>query len=110
MVFDIFSWLVFQLQGHNASAVLPHRSSDSVSQHRNSSLLVICSAVVVIRTSFCYVEMNSCRKDIHHRVQVSLALFKFESRGSNPLMKHQKKNLVYKCPNAKQVIKRQCCK
>lgn len=47
--------------------------------------------VVVIRTSFCYGEMNSCRKDIHHRVQVSLALFKFESRGSNPLMKHPKK-------------------
>lgn len=44
MVFDIFSWLVFQMQGHNASAVLPLRSSDSISQHRNWSLLLICSA------------------------------------------------------------------
>lgn len=41
MVFDIFSWLLFQLQGHNASAVLPLRSSYSISQSRNWSLYLI---------------------------------------------------------------------
>lgn len=43
-VFDIFSWLVFQMQAHNASAVLLLRCSDSISHRRNWSLLLMRSA------------------------------------------------------------------
>lgn len=85
MVFDIVSWLVFQLQGYNASAVLPLSSSDSVSQRRNWSLLVICSA------GECSGDKNYFLLCWNEQLQEgypplcsgeSCSLFEFESRGS----------------------------
>lgn len=64
--------------------------------------------LVVIRTSICYVGMNSCRKDIHQCVQVNLALSSSLSPEARPPSAETPKNLIYKCPNAKRVIKRQC--
>lgn len=58
------------------------------------------ATIEVIRTTFCYIAMNNCRKDIHQCVQVSLALSSsFESRGSPTLCWITKKSdlQVSKC-------------
>lgn len=80
--------------GHNASAVLPLRSSDSVSQRRNWSLLLICSAGESSGDKnlflLCWYEQLQkgyppvCSGE-------SCSVFEFESKPlAHPLLKHQK--------------------